>query len=238
MPDETAAGKGSGRRRQADALQPANSLLVHDIKNLSFRLGALLQNLENHYEDPLFKKSVVEILADTVRRMDGIVRRCRHRKGEVIIKLPVDLNEVLHGLVEALPRSVLEKRSIFIEELYARIPKIWGDVEFLREAFAILIQNALDAMEGAGGRLSLATAGRTTRAGKRQVVVTLADTGCGMSAEFVRQHLFTPFVTTKDQGLGLGLYACRKIIALHDGVVRVRSREGRGTTFRLVFNAP
>jgi len=237
MPKAITAEKGKGRGRGVDPLEPANSLLVHDIKNLSFRLGALLQNLEGNYEDPLFKKSVVEILADTVRRMNGIVRRFRDRKGEVIVKVPVDLNDILNGLVEALPRSFQEKTQIFIEERYVRIPKVWGDVEFLREAFSILIQNALEAMDGAGGRLTLSTKARTTKAGKRQIVVTVADTGCGMSPQFLQECLFAPFVTTKEQGLGLGLYACRKIIALHDGMIRARSREARGTTFRIVFNA-
>lgn len=237
MPRATEAGKRQAGGRKPEALGPAGSLLVHDIKNLSFRLGSLLQNLDANYEDPLFKKSVVEILADTVRKMNGIVRRCRDRRGEVIVKVPVDLNALLSGLVEAVPRSFQEKTRIFIEERYVRIPRIWADAEFLGEAFSIVIQNALESMEGTGGRLTLATTARTTKAGKRQVVVTIADTGCGMPPQFVQDQLFAPFVTTKEQGLGLGLYACRKIIALHDGAIRVRSREGRGSTFRLVFGA-
>ena len=50
-----------GIRKNTEGLEPANSLLVHDVKNLSFRLGALLQNLDTHYEDPLFKKSIRDV---------------------------------------------------------------------------------------------------------------------------------------------------------------------------------
>ncbi len=224
-------------RQRAAALEPANSLLVHDIRNLSFRLGALLHNLEASYDDPLFKRSVLEILTDTVRKMDGIVRRCRERKDEVVFKIPVDLNQILNRLVERLPGEYLDRGKILVEERYARIPTVWGDEEFLSEALAILIQNALDAMAEKGGRLRLETRVKETRGGKRKIVVTVADTGCGMSADFVKKSLFAPFVTTKNHGLGMGLYASRKIVALHDGTIRVSSREGRGTTFRLFFNA-
>lgn len=229
-PAPRSAGRG-------EALEPLNSLLVHDIKNLSFRLGALLKNLERNYEDPLFKVSVVEVLADTVERMDGIVRRCRDRKDDVIIKIPVDINEILQGVVASLPRPYRSRHDILIKEDYTRIPRMWGDPEFLREAFAILVQNGLEALGDRGGRLAISTRGMRTGSGRRRIIARIADTGYGMSREFVRRHLFVPFVTTKSDGLGMGLYACRKIVAVHHGSIRAFSREGRGTTFRLVFDA-
>jgi len=233
----TTTGRRSIQKTRQAAPDPANSLLVHDIKNLSFRLGALLHNLESNYDDPQFKKSVVEILADTVKRMDRIVRSCLHRKGDVIIKVPVDLNEILNEIVESLSRSSRLGPQIFIDERYTRRSRIWGDPEFLREAFAIIIQNALEAMEKGGGRLALSTRSYVTRTGKRNVLALIADTGCGMLPEFVRNGLFAPFVTTKENGLGMGLYACRRIIALHEGRIGVSSRPGRGTTFRVSFDA-
>ncbi len=231
-----APARAAAAHRSA-ALEPLNSLLVHDIKNLSFRLGALLKNLDRNYEDPLFKRSVVEVIADTVQRMDGIVRRCRDRKDEVIIKIPVDLNEILHGVIESLPRAYRSRHDILIEEDYVRVPRMWGDPEFLREAFAILVQNGLEALGDRGGRLAIATGSMKTRSGRRRVIARIADNGCGMSREFVRRHLFVPFVTTKGDGLGMGLYACRKIVAVHHGSIQVFSREGRGTKFRLAFDA-
>jgi signal transduction histidine kinase len=221
------------RRGKPRALDPANSLLVHDVKNLSFRLGTLLRNLENHYEDPLFKQSVIDVITDSVDQMDRIVRRCRDRGGEIIVKVPVDLNEILNGIVNGLPRHY--HKQILIEEHYSRIPKIWGDVEYLGGAFAIIIQNALESIEEEGGGVSISTGPVTTRSGRRRVVVTISDTGSGMSKEFVRSRLFSPFATTKENGLGMGMYTCQRIVALHDGAIRVSSREGRGTTFRVSF---
>ncbi|MFQ5876902.1 MAG: ATP-binding protein [Acidobacteriota bacterium] len=226
---------GPRRRNRPRALDPSSSLLLHDVKNLSFRLGALLRNLEDHYEDPLFRKSVIEVLSDTIDQMDRIVRRSRDRSGQVLVKFPLDLNEILSGVVERLPRQT--RHRLLIEERYSRIPKIWGDMEYLRDAFAIVVQNAVEAIRGADGRLRIATRVIMTRAGRRRVVVSISDTGCGMSREFVRTTLFSPFATTKEHGLGMGLYTCRNIIAMHDGAISVSSREGHGTTFRFSFRA-
>lgn len=233
-------GNRKRRRRRGPAQAPlssASSLLVHDVKNLSFRLSALLHNLETHYEDPLFKKSVVEVLTDTVARMDRLVHRFREAHEGLVFRYPVDLNEILHGVIESLPHPEIHKREIVIEERYARIPKVWGDPGILAEAVAILVTNGIESIDAGGGHLVVSTGTSETRAGKRKVDVRIRDTGCGMTREFIRNGLFAPFVSTKEEGLGMGLYACRKIIALHDGVISVRSRVGSGTTFRISFDA-
>jgi len=235
--DRVAGTRRPARRKGAEAFAPAGSLLVHDIKNLSFRLGALLQNLEKHYDDPMFKKSVVDVLGDTVDKMDRMVRRCRDRRDSVIIKYPVDLNEVLDRVIQSIPEDKHCDGSILIESRLERVPKIWGDPDCLGEAFAIVIQNALEAIEGENGKVTIETRATRTRAGKRRVSVRIRDTGCGMEEDFIKKYLFTPFCTTKNDGLGMGLYACKKIITLHEGSMSVSSRVGRGTTFRMSFKA-
>jgi signal transduction histidine kinase len=233
MKPQRATEKKSSSGAPAKELNSADSLLVHDIKNLSFRLGSLLQNLENHYEDPLFKKSVIEILSDTVQQMEKIVHRFPVRRGDLIVKYPVDVNEILNEIVERIPRTI--QQTHFIEEAYERVPKVWADPKFLKEAFIILVENALQAMDEEGGILMLSTGVSVTRAGGKRVIVKISDTGCGMSKEFIREVLFTPFISTKEEGLGLGLYACKRIISQHDGSIRVTSQEGRGTTFRIAL---
>jgi signal transduction histidine kinase len=67
------------------------------------------------------------------------------------------------------------------------------------------------------------------------VFVSVCDTGAGMSAEFIRTRLFRPFMTTKEKGIGLGLYTCREIVAAHGGRLDVQSEVGAGTCFRVVL---
>ena len=99
----------------------------------------------------------------------------------------------------------------------------------LREALLNLVQNALDAMAG-GGTLRI----RTTK-DAREISVSVADTGTGMSAE-VRERAFEPFFTTKGvNGTGLGLAEVYGIARRHRGRAEIESAPGQGTTVRLVF---
>ncbi|MDT5263185.1 MAG: hypothetical protein QOC61_2189, partial [Acidobacteriota bacterium] len=67
------------------------------------------------------------------------------------------------------------------------------------------------------------------------VFFSVADTGTGMSEEFVSTRLFRPFATTKNKGIGLGLFTCREIVETHGGRLEVESRVGAGTRFRVVL---
>jgi PAS domain S-box-containing protein len=96
----------------------------------------------------------------------------------------------------------------------------------MRQVFLNLILNAVDAMPS-GGKLSVGTAATWQPAGVR---VTVQDSGEGMPPA-VLARLFEPFHTTKKHGLGLGLFTSRGIVEQHGGLIKARSRPGRGTAF-------
>jgi len=89
-----------------------------------------------------------------------------------------------------------------------------------------LIENSLDAgstqisVESRGGGVAL---------------VQVADNGCGMSPEFLARSLFKPFQTTKQKGLGIGMYHTKTIVEAHQGRIEVESEPGKGTTFRVLL---
>ncbi|HEV2762566.1 MAG TPA: ATP-binding protein, partial [Pyrinomonadaceae bacterium] len=94
-----------------------------------------------------------------------------------------------------------------------------------------LVINGLEAMGAKGGRL-------TVEAGKLDgdyVFFSVADTGVGMTPEFLRTRLFRPFSTTKNKGIGLGLFTCREVVEAHGGRLEVESSPGAGTRFRVVL---
>ena len=119
-------------------------------------------------------------------------------------------------------------------EVEAHLPdSLTATVEASRveNVFENLVINALEAMGAKGGRLSV-------EAGPLEgglVFFSVADTGVGMSEEFVKEKLFRPFSTTKTKGIGLGLFTCREVVEAHGGRLEVESRVGVGTRFRVVL---
>jgi signal transduction histidine kinase len=81
-----------------------------------------------------------------------------------------------------------------------------------------------------GGSLSV-----TTRTDNGYAVIVVADSGKGMTEEFMRDRLFHPFATTKKKGIGLGLYSCRDIIEQHGGQIDVASKINAGTEFKIIL---
>jgi signal transduction histidine kinase len=208
-------------------------LLVHDLKNLAGRLALLCQNLSAHFDDPLFRDSALDLLDDTALHLRGLAGELRERDGRLVVKLRVNLDRLLQDAVAERHPDL--PRKVTLAESYGGLPPIWGDAFLLRSAFACAIENSLEAMEGEG-TLSIRTRVETRR-GKRRLLAEIADTGRGMSDEWMRQCLAKPFHSTKEDGLGLGMYTIRQVAAIHDATVRIGSAPGVGTRVRFSFPA-
>lgn len=203
---------------------------------MGFRLQLLLSNLEEHYEDPEFKRSVRELLSATIQRLDGIVGRYAAHPDAVLIKVALDLNAVLREAVERPPRrgegrEGEARQLVPVALALGDVPEVWGDPYYLGDALASLVENAREAA-APEGRVVV----RSFREeGKRSLraIVEIIDNGSGMSAEFVRDRLFQPFHTTKPDGVGLGMATASEIVRLHRGTIRVLSQPGGGTLVRL-----
>lgn len=157
---------------------------------------------------------------DIVQKLLLFARRAPARQTEV------DLDRVVEEGLGLLGRR-FEKAGIeVVADLAPGLPPIAADAGQIRQVLVNLVVNAVQAM-GAGGRLAV----RTRRDGDR-VVLSVEDTGAGMTEE-VRRQIFLPFFTTKDvgEGTGLGLSVVHGIVTAHGGEIEVESAEGRGTTF-------
>ena len=229
-PDRPSARRRSNRGDPAPATAGAN-LLVHDLKGMACRLGLLLQNLDEHYDDPLFKQTVLDVLDGAVVHLQRLARDLRDHDSQLLVKLRLDLRRVMQ---DALVNTRTELcGDVKLVERYSEVPLIWGDGFMLRCAFTCAIENALEAMHGEG--MLTVSIRPVRRKGRQKITVEIADTGPGMSDEFMREHLFQPFVTTKEDGMGMGAYTFRQVAAFHGGSVRILSEQGRGTRVRFHF---
>jgi signal transduction histidine kinase len=135
----------------------------------------------------------------------------------------------LNALVTAALAQIQGDPDVEVVSRLQPLPRIPADPDQFPKVLTNLLLNAREAV-GPGGRIEVRTTPQDGYA-----VVSVADNGCGMSAEFVRRRLFRPFQTTKQKGLGIGLFQSRMIAEAHGGRIEVESEPGRGTTFRVLL---
>jgi PAS domain S-box-containing protein len=147
----------------------------------------------------------------------------------------VDVGSLIDSVLQLLSTR-LHSRGIEVTRDYQAANRITCFEGELRQVFTNLISNATDAMPKSGGRLLVRTRqiGTWNATGLPGIQITIADNGHGIPANMQRR-IFEPFYTTKGNlGTGLGLWVTREIIDKHKGIIRVRSRMGRGTVFVIV----
>ena len=171
--------------------------------------------------------TAVEVLAAETQRLERLAKEFsdfgRLPEGP---KSEVDLVDLLLDLGKsAVPPEVAVRVRANGEPC-----KVLGHYDPLRRAFANLLRNAAEAMNGCGA-IDVAVA----RDGDG-LVVTIADHGPGVPDE-LRQHVFEPYFTTKQDGTGLGLALVRQTIEAHNGTITATDTPGGGATFSIVLAA-
>jgi signal transduction histidine kinase len=205
------------------------------MRNMEFRLGLVLENLEEHFGDPDFKRSVLELLEGTREKLDSMVSRWTAHTDSLLIKVEVDVNDLVREVLRvAHARGAGGGSRAEVTAALSPVSRVWGDPHYLKDALLSLVQNALEAVTPSGGRVAVRSFEERWRR-RRAVVVEIEDDGPGMSEEFTRDQLFRPFQTTKPQGVGLGLYTSSQILLFHRGDLVVKSRPGEGTLVRAIL---
>jgi signal transduction histidine kinase len=112
----------------------------------------------------------------------------------------------------------------------SKLPPVMGDRESLRSVFTNLVINAVEAINGAGGSISI----KLSNPEVNSVKVEITDSGGGIAADDISK-IFEPYFSTKETGTGLGLAIVKKAIDDHGGTISVASKEGSGTTFTIIL---
>lgn len=168
------------------------------------------------------------IIVDETSRLDRIVREFLDfaRPKDLTLE-PVSMNSLVER-VTGFMQPELEAKSVeLVRELDPLLPRIPLDPEQIYQVLLNIVINAIQALPE-GGVITIRS--RSTLRG--DVELDIADNGAGMSPEKIEQ-IFTPFFTDKNRGSGLGLAIAKNIIDKHNGLIRVVSKEGVGSTFIL-----
>ncbi|ANQ84057.1 two-component sensor kinase [Azoarcus olearius] len=163
---------------------------------------------------------------DIIRRVHDFVRRAEPRREAL------DLNEVIREALGLVEPDARKRRIHLVADLAADLPVVHADAVMIEQIIVNLVRNGMDAMQ------DTPEPNRSVRIGTRSagavVTVRVTDHGTGIDAETAR-HLFQPFFTTKQEGMGMGLNICRSIAELHHGRLGFEPAPDGGTIFTLTL---
>ena len=236
------------QRRREDALRRSEKMaatgqlaasIAHEINNPMQALANLLALIG--YGSPADEKTLelVALAQAELNRMSHIARQMLSFYRESPAPVALKLTELMEDVFELVAMQARANHIRIVRE-YESKGELHGYPVELRQLFANLITNAVEAI-GQNGELRIRVSrGRDWKDGRTGVRVLVCDTGHGIAEDW-RRHLFAPFFTTKTaKGTGLGLWVARGVVEKHHGSIRLRTRTGgprRGTVFSVFLPA-
>jgi signal transduction histidine kinase/integral membrane sensor domain MASE1 len=212
--------------------------LAHELNQ---PLGAVLSNAEagqlllasSTIDGSQLHAILRDIVADT-QRAGEVIRRLRAllRKGESSLQ-PLYVSQVANDVLDLAHSELITRNVTVIRHLAPDLPAVLGDRVQLQQVLLNLILNACDAMRATPpAERTLTVTASSGPDGTSEV--SISDRGCGITPA-IQNLLFEAFVTTKPQGLGLGLFICRSIIAAHGGRLWAENNADGGATFHFTL---
>jgi signal transduction histidine kinase len=226
------------RLEKAERLSSLGQLaagVAHEIRNPLNAISMATQRLKRDFVPADQSKNddfqnLSGVIRDEIRRLNSIIEEfLSFSKSRRLELSDFSVIEVLQKIV-SLIREEATSRGITIETRWRHTPAVIPmDINKLQQSFLNLIKNAMESVTG-DGKITITV----DNEGKKYIVVSISDTGCGMTTEEI-ERIFSPEYTTKEKGLGLGIPLASEIIRGHGGDIKVISRKGEGTTFEVIL---
>lgn len=234
------------QKRMEEALRDSEKLattgrlaasIAHEINNPLEASSNLFYLIETHPSLDDVARSYATLADKELQRVAHITKQMlafyRHSADPV----PLKISEILDGVVE-LYETRLTRKNMVVQRRYTEEQVVWGFPSDLRQLFANLLGNAIEASASNRViRLHVSNSRDWSNLNRGGVCVSIADSGPGIPPAS-RKKLFEPFFTTKGEGgTGLGLWVSKGIVQKHEGIIRFHSsvRQGRSGTVFSVF---
>ncbi|MHB8136871.1 MAG: two-component system sensor histidine kinase NtrB [Smithellaceae bacterium] len=226
------------RLEKAERLSSLGQLaagVAHEIRNPLNAISMATQRLKRDYSPSDEVKAgefqnLSGVIRDEIRRLNAIIEEfLSFSKSRRLELSDFSVTEILQKIVSLISEEA-KTRGITMETKWNLSPAVIPmDINKLQQAFLNFIKNAMESITDQG-KITITVA----KESKTYILVSITDTGCGMTAEEI-EKIFSPEYTTKEKGLGLGIPLAMEIIRGHGGDVRVISRRGFGTTFEIIL---
>ncbi len=210
--------------RKFDAFNRMSAFVVHDLKNIITQLALMMKNAERHRDKPEFQQDMLATVENSLDKMRQMMLQLREGERPAGVASGVELAPILQRIAGA----ALQRGRPLDVEIIDRIATR-GHEQRLERVIGHVVQNALDATANSGNvRVALQqSAGRA--------MLRVEDTGVGMSTDFIQNHLFRPFNSTKRSGMGIGAYESFQYVRELGGSIEVKSEIGQGSVVTLLL---
>lgn len=197
------------------------AFLMHDLNNLIAQQSLVVKNAEKHRHNPEFVDDAIDTIANSVSRMRRLMEQLSNASEHTSIIQTDLISVVKNARKRCEPRLPRPRIDVGNDPVI-----ISADPDRLTTVVEHLIRNAQDATEDDGEIVVSITNGESA------TTISIADTGSGMTPEFIRERLFRPFDSTKgSQSMGIGAYQAREYVRQLNGKIEVSSTPGTGTRF-------
>jgi signal transduction histidine kinase len=226
-------GAALAEPRRAKALEELSASIAHEIRNPIAAAKSLVQQMG---EDPSSIENVeyAKVALEELERVEqSISHLLRYAREEPLTLEPVLLTEVIDSALDSF-KDQITKNQVKIVREHDSPGAMRGDPEKLRRVVINLVKNAIDALsEGPTPDATITLRTGENLAGT-EVWLEVKDNGPGIPAA-LKDRAFSPFVSSKAHGTGLGLPISKKLVEAHAGTIELKSETGLGTTFTIVF---
>ncbi len=203
--------------------------IAHEVRNPLTTVRGLLQFMGSKREFSSHKENF-NLMIDEIDRANSIITEFLSlAKNKAMDFTEGNLNDIIRDLHPLLMADALRNNCEF-EVSLSDIPTVFLDKNSIRQLILNMMRNGLDAMP-TGGLIHI-----STEWNGEKVLLSIKDHGIGIALED-REKLGTPFFTTKDNGTGLGLAVCHRIVQRHAAILSVKSELGKGTVFTVAFDS-
>lgn len=208
---------------------------AHEIRNPLTSIKGFLQVLRKTLQEQGMERECgyTDVMLTEMNRINELVNEfLLLGKPKNVSYDAVDITQVVREILPIINNEAILHGVIVQYEAAFELPRVIADRELLKQVFLNICKNGIEAM-GDGGHLTLV---ERMDMDERRVNIEIHDTGPGIPT-FVVDKIFDPFFTTKEEGTGLGLSVCQRIIHDIGGHIRVSSK-GFGTTFTVSIPFP
>lgn len=204
--------------------------IAHEIRNPLTSLKGFAKIVKESVETPQIRQ-YLDIMLDEMDRINSIVNEFMFisKPYENVNFQPVNLSKLMQHCIQFMePQAIL--KSIKVHFYFEKEMIVVCDSNQIKQVLINLLQNAIEATENSGHHIAVTL----EEVGSNAIRIMIQDKGCGIS-ESRHKRLFEPFYSTKEKGTGLGLLTCKRIIDLHQGSIDIESKQGEGTTIKIIL---